>query len=80
MRPACLTNCTLDVIDVKGALDASHLQVSNPYLVNYTLSSAATPNVQLNAQVNALAGAQGSGQSLYLVRPEQSSKPLLVGV
>lgn len=58
MRPTRLINSTLDVIDVKGALDASQLQVSNPYLVNYTLSSAATPNEQGNAQ--------GGGQSLYV--------------
>ena len=54
MRPARLTNSTLDVIDVKGALDASQLQMSNPYLVKYTLASGKTPD------------AQSGGQSLYV--------------
>jgi hypothetical protein len=52
MRPTRLTNSTLDVMDVHGVLDASQLQASNPYLVNYTLSAGSTPT------------AQGGGESL----------------
>jgi len=58
MRPTRLSNSTVDVMDVQGTLDASQLQVSNPYLVNYTLASGNTPSAQGNAPA--------SGQSLYV--------------
>ena len=54
MRPTRLTNSTLDVMDVHGVLDASQLQASNPYLVNYTLAARNTPN------------SQDAGESLYV--------------
>lgn len=49
MRPTRLTNSTVD---------ASQLQASNAYLVNYTLASGSTPNAQGNTPV--------SGRSLYV--------------
>ena len=58
MRPTRLTNSTLEVIDVKGSMDASQLKMNNPYLVNYTLSTGSTPNAQGSAPT--------SGQSLYV--------------
>jgi hypothetical protein len=50
MRPTSLTNSAVDVMDVKGTLDASQLQVSKPYLVDYALSSASSANAQGNTQ------------------------------
>ncbi|HTQ32742.1 MAG TPA: autotransporter domain-containing protein [Stellaceae bacterium] len=70
MRPTRLSNSPVEVIDVGGKLDASQLSASNPYLVNYALSSGSAANAvsgaQIRAQQNAQTNEPSSVQTIYV--------------